>query len=89
MRKGCVMASASATKDEKSRMAPKQFANPAEIAQAGQRIYEAKYKAEYEFKYPCQSVAIDVSTGKGICFANSGGGHRGCTKSVTAKPSTL
>jgi hypothetical protein len=56
------MTNSSATKEEKRRMAPKLFANPADIARVGQQIYDSKYKAEYEEKYPGQFAAIDVTT---------------------------
>jgi hypothetical protein len=32
----------------------KDFTNPTEIVEAGERIYADKYKAEYEQKYPGQ-----------------------------------
>jgi len=35
-----------------------------EIAEAGQKIYDQKYRAEYEVKYPGLYVAIDVNTGR-------------------------
>ena len=34
------------------------------IAQQGAKIYEEKYKTEYEERYPGQYVAIDLSTGE-------------------------
>ena len=40
------------------------FTNPQEIAEAGERIYNEKYKAEYERKYPGKFVAIDVESGQ-------------------------
>src|SRR5579864_5682696 len=50
-------------KDETGQMA-RVFANPAEIASAGQKIYDEKYRAEYEAKHPGKFVAIDVNSGK-------------------------
>jgi len=40
----------------------KQFANPQEIADAGQKIYDTKFRANYESKYAGQFVAIDVTS---------------------------
>lgn len=40
----------------------KQFANPQEIAAAGQRIYEAKFKIDYEKKHAGCFLAIDVTS---------------------------
>jgi hypothetical protein len=34
--------------------------DPKAISQAGNRIYQAKYRAEYEAKYPGRFVAINV-----------------------------
>lgn len=44
-------------------MVSRPIANPQEIAEAGQKIYDDRYKAEYEKKYPGQFVAIDILTG--------------------------
>lgn len=38
------------------------FANPKDIAEAGESIYKEKYRDDYEEKYPAQFVAIDVET---------------------------
>jgi hypothetical protein len=62
-------AQADPKKDETPVM-PRIFANPTEIAQAGQKIYEDKYRADYEKKYPNQFVAIDVNSGQ--AFVASG-----------------
>jgi hypothetical protein len=45
-------------------MPPRVFANPQEIAQVGQRLYDEKYRAEYERVYPGQFAAIDVRSEK-------------------------
>ena len=37
--------------------------NPKEIADAGQRIYDSRYREEYEKKYPGQFAAINVVDG--------------------------
>jgi len=50
-------------KDETDRM-PHVFANPAEIASAGQKVYDEKYRVEYEAKHPGKFVAIDVNSEK-------------------------
>ncbi len=38
--------------------------SPEEIAEKAQKIYEARYKEEYERKYLGQFVAIDVDSGQ-------------------------
>ena len=43
-------------------MDPK-FTNPKAVAEAGEKLYADKYRAEFEEKYRGQFVAIDVSTG--------------------------
>jgi hypothetical protein len=40
----------------------RKFANPKDIAQAGQQIYDEKFRADYEAKYPGQFVAVDVNS---------------------------
>ena len=40
------------------------YTNPQEIADAGERIYNERYKAEFELKYRGKFVAIDVASGK-------------------------
>ena len=40
--------------------AARHLANPDDIANAGEEIYAAKYKAEYEKEHKGQFVAIDV-----------------------------
>lgn len=40
----------------------KQFANPQEIAEAGQKIYDTKFRANYESKHSGYFVAVDVTT---------------------------
>ena len=42
----------------------KSLTNPQEIADAGERIYKERYKADYEANYPGQFTAINLSTGK-------------------------
>lgn len=42
----------------------KDFSNPTEIVQAGERIYAEKYKEEYEKKHSGKFAAVDVVSGK-------------------------
>jgi len=44
-------------------MDPK-FTNPRIIAEAGEKIYAEKYRADFEARHMGQFVAIDVSTGQ-------------------------
>ena len=39
-----------------------QLSNPKVVAERGEKIYQEKYKAEYERLYPGKFVAIDVTT---------------------------
>jgi len=41
---------------------PRVFANPQDIAQTGQKIYNEKYREDYEKNHAGQFVAIDVNT---------------------------
>ena len=36
---------------------------PEKIAQAGEQIYDERYRKDYEARYPGQFVAIDTTTG--------------------------
>jgi hypothetical protein len=57
-------AAKSASEKDETRHMPRIFANPGEIASAGQKIYDEKYRAEFEAKHPGQYVAIDVNSKK-------------------------
>jgi hypothetical protein len=42
----------------------RKISNPKEIAEIGQRIYEEKYRAQYERDHPGSFVAINIRTGE-------------------------
>jgi hypothetical protein len=50
-------------KDETEHM-PRVFANPTEIAKAGEKIYDKNFRTKLEAKHPGQFVAIDVNSEK-------------------------
>lgn len=41
-----------------------QFSNPQAIAEAGEKIYDKKYRADFEARHPGKFVAIDVLSEK-------------------------
>ncbi len=47
------------------------LSNPKAVAEAGERIYAERYKAEYESQYPGWFVAIDVVSGIAYPAQNS------------------
>ncbi len=42
---------------------PETFSTPQQIAEAGRKLYQERYREEYEAKYPGQFAAIDVRSG--------------------------
>ena len=45
--------------------------NPKAISEAGERIYDRLYRAEYEKQHPGQFVAIDITTESAMLGATS------------------
>lgn len=56
-------ASARAWDEKIERLGPDALPNPQVIVERGERIYEERYKAEYEREHLGKFVAIDIETG--------------------------